>query len=51
MIINNIFIEEGSSSMEFMELAAKYLQVIRINDLVDMIVVTLLVYFLINLIR
>lgn len=37
--------------MEFMELAAKYLQVIRINDLVDIIVVTLLVYFLINLIR
>ena len=37
--------------MQFLDVVAKYLQVIRINDLIDVIVVAFLVYFLINLIK
>lgn len=37
--------------MQFVDIIAKYLQVIRINDLIDIIVVACLVYFLINLIK
>ena len=35
----------------FFDTIAKYLQIIRINDLIDIIIVAFLVYFLINLIR
>lgn len=37
--------------MGFMDMAMKYMQIIRPNDLIDIIVVALLVYFLINLIK
>lgn len=35
----------------FFDSVAKYLQIIRINDLIDIVVVAFLIYFLINLIR
>jgi len=47
MIIN----PKGRKLMQFMDIIAKYLQVIRINDLIDIIVVACLIYFLINLIK
>lgn len=47
MIIN----PKGRKIMQFMDIIAKYLQVIRINDLIDIIVVACLIYFLINLIK
>lgn len=37
--------------MQVFESIAKYLQIIRVNDLIDVIVVAFLVYFLINLIK
>ncbi len=37
--------------MQFFDVFSKYIQIIRINDLIDIVVVSLLIYYLINLIR
>lgn len=37
--------------MQFLDIFSKYIQIIRINDLIDIVVVSLLIYYLIKLIR
>ncbi len=37
--------------MQFLDVLSKYIQIIRINDLIDIVIVSFLVYYLIKLIR
>ena len=37
--------------MRFLEYLVKYVQLLRISDLIDILIVSVIVYYLINLIR